>query len=226
MKNLRNHKFKVEMDKPTSYFSKRTNNRIKMLPADLFSIISAGIYTVNRNIHYRMKGNENYYQIKQGNNQGQFGYYFNSGIAGLIVFMLANEFSSVVDLGCGPGDTLQILEKYGMRVKGFEIEPDFIRMSEQVYPSMTCIEQKDICKLDKVDIRDYQVIYFWEPISDYLQCKKFVSNLVEIMNSNQIIFMKPNGYILDILSAHSRVEEITNGRGSYFGHKIFKKRSL
>ena len=148
----------------------------------------------NKSLHYTSK--------REGKNKGQFGYYFNSHLIDLLLFMWEYNLKSIVDLGAGVGHLIMILYEFGFSVGGYEIEKDLILEGIKIHQSHileNCLKEKDILILTKIDLRQFEVIYFWEPFSDERLVKKFVDNLISRMKKNQYIAYRQSGRIGDEL---------------------------
>jgi hypothetical protein len=140
------------------------------------------------------------YTIKrEGNNSGQFGYYFNSQIEPLLKIIDKYTITSIADLGAGYGLTSFILKNSGIASIGYEIEDRYVEFSKFLCEDM--VIKKDILTLKRDDIKRYGAVYFWEPLYLRELAEKFVNNLVEIMYKGQYIIYRPSGSIGEFLSA-------------------------
>ena len=135
-----------------------------------------------------------------GKNKGQYGFYFTQPHIILDVYDIMKLTNKIkfIDLGCGIGLMQNALKDYfGIHfADGYEIEPSLIQFAKE-YLNETHITQKDILTLTAKDIKNYNAIYFWEPLYDDVLCKAFVKNLEKIVNKDQIIIYNSAGKIRD-----------------------------
>lgn len=131
-----------------------------------------------RNLCYRRKEN----------NQ-EFGYYLTYNVYDLAVTLNKLKKERVIDLGCGVGILMQVLNTLGFRTKGFEIEDCLITRAGYITNN---VHKKDITEITTEDIKDYEVLYFWEPIPGEALSRKFVENLEKVMLPGQMIVYKPD----------------------------------
>ena len=150
---------------------------------------------------------------------GQYKYYNNSYVLNLIKFLEINNINSFLDLGCGAGILLRMVNLYNinLKLKGYEIEDNLISICNKLNYKEPAIK-KDILKLKVDDIKDYQVLYFWEPLYNKDLAKKFVTNLAKIIQPNQIIVYYQSGSISDYLIQNKKIEFL----GNFYNYKIFR----
>lgn len=136
---------------------------------------------------------------QEGKNKGQYGYYHNEMVGELYFLLKRLKINTICDLGSGAGILLGSMVNYdhNLRVKGIEIEESLAKYANRVFHFTT--EIRDIFTLTTDDIKDYQAIYFWEPIQDYELCKKFVLHLEKILCKHHIIIYRPAGAIHQFL---------------------------
>lgn len=135
------------------------------------------------------------YRLKKNNQE--FGYYISYDVYDIAVTLNKLKKTKVIDLGCGAGILMQILNTLGFRTKGFEIEDSLITRARFITNN---IFKKDITEITTEDIKDYEVLYFWEPIPGDALSRKFVANLEKVMLPGQMIIYKPDApHTLDYL---------------------------
>lgn len=126
------------------------------------------------------------YQTKRGEREGEYGYYMSGFIRDLYVIMNRLKLTKLLDLGSGPMIGLMPLHNRGIICKGFEIEDNFINLANRLLYYNSCVK-KDILKITKSDIKDYEVIFFYEPFCSKKLSKQFIQNLSKIVSKEQII---------------------------------------
>lgn len=131
--------------------------------------------------------------------KGQFGYYHNTRCAELYFFMKKHKKKRICDLGSGAGVLLQTIKtiNWNIIVKGFEIEKSLVEYSN-TYNNFRTLE-KDILTLTKEDLKDQEIIYFWEPLYEDGLAKKFAENLGKVLTKGQLIVYYQSGRIGDHL---------------------------
>ena len=130
---------------------------------------------------------------------GEWGYVINMQFHKVVDYMLARNLSSIVDLGAGIGDCLEICRKLGFKVKGYEIE-DILVTRHLKEMTKVFVEKKDIWHLTNSDIQGYQVIYAWSPFKNEELKDQFINKVKEIMSNDQIfIYMEDKRKELEVI---------------------------
>ena len=145
----------------------------------------------------------------------EFGYWANTSIGNVLVLMNRLNIKSICDLGCGAAFALkamQVVDSY-IDFYGYDNEPALINLSGQ-----NSCKVKDIIKLERSDIDENSLLYFWEPIKNNEMCKQFVNNLANIAYKGQIIMFECAGYSLEHMRSTS-LKEI----GMFQGKWVFQK---
>lgn len=158
---------------------------------------------------YNIKNNNNIdYTVKTGKNKGQYGYYVSKYCGCLAVLMKRLQLTSLLDLGSGPGLILNPIKRNipNSKCVGYEIENDLVNIGNCI--SRLPILKKDILKITQEDIKDFQVIYFWEPLRDQQLAKRFVKNLSKIVVPNQVICYKRVWFIENFLTKDPKFVQI------------------
>lgn len=147
-----------------------------------------------------------------GNNKGQFGFYHTDYAGQILTILNRLGLSSICDLGSGPGILLSCLSSFGteLRIKGYEIEKEFVDMAQKLFYGNDIVECKDILSLQAVDVRNYSAIYFWEPLYDSKLAKRFIDNLNIILKKGQYIIYQPSGAIGQYLTKCERFQWVEN----------------
>lgn len=121
---------------------------------------------------------------KRGTN---YGYYRTKDLSALVEITLFRP-KKVVDLGSGLGEfMMDIKELANIEVHGFEL--DTILAKNAVIPTT----QKDILTISEDDLKDADLIYFWQPLIDPDMILKFWRNLSHI--KNKIVLCRPGDMI-------------------------------
>ena len=146
----------------------------------------------------------------------EFGYWANSSIGYVLVLMNRLNIKSICDLGCGAAFALKAIQVVDSHIDfyGYDNEPVLINLSG----SNSC-KVKDITKLERIDIDEKSLLYFWEPIKDKEQCEKFVNNLANIAYKGQVIIFQTAGYSLQHMKSNILLREV----GCFHGHWVFEK---
>ena len=198
--NKKIEKIKEILQKPFTKYEKLIVDNVN----DEITCISQ-LYKKLRNVY---KNDIDYQPKTIGKNKGQYGYYISEYCGSLVILMKRLKLKSLLDLGSGPGLILNPIKRNvpHSRCVGYEIEEELVNIGNSI--SYLPILRKDILKITKEDIKDFQVIYFWEPLKDEVLAKKFVENLSKIVIPNQIICYKPAGFIYNFLRQNSKFTEI------------------
>ena len=162
-------------------------------------------------------------KIKAENDGEQFGYVLNPYVGILYVLLKRLGKNSLIDLGSGAGLLLAILNAYDKELKlaGIEIEEELLVISDKLHVNAY---NKDLLYLQAADIRDYEVVYFWEPFHNSDPGIKFANNLIDCMYPGQILIMRPTGKIINTLSTSKDLKPITDQRLHTFGvYNLFIK---
>jgi hypothetical protein len=106
---------------------------------------------------------------------------------------------------------------------GYEINKDLVELGCKMKLD---IKEKDILKLKKKDIKDFDVIFFYEPIVNLKNRDIFAKNLSKIIDK-QIIIYNQGGGMINNLRNYFEVTYIRNlsGGGLYYLENILKKES-
>lgn len=126
-----------------------------------------------------------------------YGYYINENFGAVVDYMIKKKKSSLVDLGAGAGHCLLLLHGMGYTVKGYE--DDRMLIETHIKLRGNNIEQKDIWNLTVEDIKDYQVIYFYQPFKSTVKMKKFIKLVLELKQKKQVVLYQPAKGELEIL---------------------------
>ena len=121
-------------------------------------------------------------------------------------FMKKLGLNSVVDLGCGLAFGILCLEKeFNFKVGGYDINKDLL-----IGLDSERFKEKDILKLTTDDIKDYEVIYFYDPFITIYMKYKFIENLIKIMLPGQHVIMRDSGawYSTDIFLESESMETV------------------
>jgi 2-polyprenyl-3-methyl-5-hydroxy-6-metoxy-1,4-benzoquinol methylase len=168
---------------------------------DLFGHIYRKFVVFGENSNDLLKIN---YQPKHdGDNKGQFGYYPNSNVADILLFMKEYDLKTIMDLGAGAGILVHTLRRLGFKAYGMEIEDSLVEISNNIqgmnWDENSFVIKQDILTIASFDIQKYDCIYFWEPFYQRDLAKKFVENLSKSMKSGQYILYKRHGDIFNFL---------------------------
>jgi 2-polyprenyl-3-methyl-5-hydroxy-6-metoxy-1,4-benzoquinol methylase len=200
----------INLDVNDSLIGKEFWEKYKFL-----DILSYELSTLYKALQPSNNKDNNSYIVKNG----QYKYYNNPYVLNLIKFLKLNNIKSFLDLGCGAGILFRILHifNYELKLKGYEIEDNLIEICNRLNHTKPAVK-KDILKLTIDDIKDYQVLYFWEPLCDRKLAEKFVTNLAKILQPNQIIVYYQSGSIGDFLVENKKIESM----GNFYNYKIFR----
>lgn len=128
-----------------------------------------------------------------------FGYYRTKDISALVEITLFRP-KKVVDLGSGLGEFMMDLKELAnIEVHGFELDP--ILAKNAVIPTT----KKDILTISEDDLKDADLIYFWQPLIDKEMILKFWRNLSRI--KSKIVLCRPGD-----MSAYVRCTNINKCR--------------
>lgn len=152
----------------------------------------------------------------------EYGYFVNSRTT-LFTLTRVLNIRSLVDLGCGAGVLISCLEDYIFKVKGYDNEKDLVDIANKISRNKELAELKDITKLTKDDIKNFDAVYFWEPIIDEKMATKFVKNLLKVMKKDQYIFYYNSGKIGRLLEEHGVKKGIISQPYFYCEITIYQK---
>ena len=175
-----------------------------------------------KNLKSDKKLNELWFKCKASqsgkvDNRDEYGYFINESIIDVYRLMRKFHLVTMIDLGCGTGHVMEALQNLNIRVKGFEIESTLIKYADRNVKRY--IKKKDITKLIKEDIKNSEVIYFWEPIASPTLAKTFIDNLVPLLTKSQYIIQRTSGCMETLLRQHKTLKYI----GRYNSTNVFKK---
>lgn len=200
----------INLDINDSLIGKKFSEKYKYL-----TVLSFELSKLYKILQDPCNVDNNSYIVKNG----QYKYYNNINVLSLIKFLELNNIKSFLDLGCGAGILFKILNYYNnnLKLKGYEIEDNLIEICNKLNYYGSAVK-KDILKLSIDDIKDYQVLYFWEPLYNTDLAKKFVTNLAKIIQPNQIIVYYQSGSIGNYLEKNKKIEQL----GIFYNYKIYK----
>ena len=171
----------------------------------------------NASNNQKKKTNNLYFD--KGN--GQWGYVINMGFGAVLTYMMENNLKSLIDLGAGVGYSVEVSNDMGFKAKGYEIEDKFIEEHNNIFNNNNIIK-KDIMTLKTQDIKDFAVIYIYQPFRDRTLMREFLNNLINILVSDQIILYKNDG--VKPLNDNPTLEEISNKKTEFYHElEVFKK---
>lgn len=155
-------------------------------------------------ISYQLKGEKDKYKRPM-----EFGFYINESLGYFAVIMKRLKLTSFVDLGSGPGLTLATvsLVTHIKNNVGFENEDSLVELAKKMQFN---VYKEDITTLKPEDIKDYQVVYFYEPIHDDEKCKIFIDNLCDIMYKGQLCIFQCAGSSYSHMLKNPLVKNIDN----------------
>lgn len=154
--------------------------------------INAAMEVLHRsyyNAKYNPKNSIVHYQEKDN---GEWGYVINNKFGDVVDYMLENDFTKIVDLGSGVGHGIELLHRMGFYARGYENEDILIQENNIVFGKKlhSLIQNKNVMTLTTSDIKDFEVLYCWDPFKDEKLKKKFMHNLIDIMLPGQVILNK------------------------------------
>lgn len=129
------------------------------------------------------------------NKEREYGYYVSDHIPIIGIWLNRLKKYNFLDLGSGPGlirNTLNHITNSRLVFKGYENEDILVTLGLRLHNN---IISKNIVSLEKKDIENAEIIYFWEPLVDAVMVDKFVTNLSKITKPGQIIIYHPAGLI-------------------------------
>jgi SAM-dependent methyltransferase len=148
-----------------------------------------------------------------------YGYYISNNTLPKVYELLKRlKCKSFIDLGCGMNLTTNMLlqtenyfnSKSPIRFSGIERDKKLISYSKLFFYTDIPILEADLLNITAKDIQHADILYMYEPIHDRQMVKSFVDNLVNIMNFNQTILLKPAGEIEYALRGRSDIKELVD----------------
>lgn len=132
---------------------------------------------------------------RKGDNRGQYGYFASDSAGPLYCLIKRMRKNSFCDLGCGPGVLGSAIHAYDYDIKvlGYEIEPSMTKYCHLALQGNAAT--KNILHLEKGDIAEWDVLYFWEPLKEESLAEELVKNLEKIVREGHIIIYKCSGMI-------------------------------
>ena len=146
-----------------------------------------------------------------GDNEEMFGYYLTRCVDRVYFCLQMLGAKSMVDLGCGMGIMIRILQEYGgsdIKYGGIELNQALCKVCRQMTLYDTKIKNKNLLDLTKDDVEKYDTLYMWEPIKDRKMGLQFVNNLVPLLHPNQTIILNSAGHIIEHLRKHEEIKEV------------------
>lgn len=116
-----------------------------------------------------------------------------------------------LDLGSGPGLIFEMMPK-NFKCFGYELNKRLANLGRAMGLN---IRIKNILELHRNDIKDYDVIYMFEPLIDKQDREYFARSLSKIVSDNQIVIYKQGGGMIESLKQYFKVKTILNMRGIY-----------
>jgi SAM-dependent methyltransferase len=140
----------------------------------------------------------NFHAKVSGDNRGQWGYFVSRDVYPLLKLLERYNISSLCDLGSGVGIFLRALRDFAwfnLNVTGFEIEPLFVEIANDYFDVRTL--KKNILLLKQEEIKEFEVLYIYEPFTSDEVRDNFFDNLLNIMVKGQLFFYKPANSSVD-----------------------------
>jgi hypothetical protein len=139
----------------------------------------------------------------------EYGYYVSGYMSHILNFMQIMGIKKICDIGCGFGVAMKTLltEDNSIEVRGYDNEPYLVELAGEKH-----FQVKDALKLQKGDIEENELLYFWEPFKDKKMSAKFVDNLASVVNTGQILSMheSPAENTVTNLLHHSSFDYVCN----------------
>lgn len=137
--------------------------------------------------------------IPAGKEANEYGYIINSNLIHLCETIKKLQIKSLMDLGCGMGILMKgILDVFpGLKIGGIDNEVLLIKVAESITQRHTKInfEVGDLTDMKDLGIDKYEALYFYEPIINEEQIKKFVSELEKYTVKGQYLIYISAGRI-------------------------------
>jgi SAM-dependent methyltransferase len=161
-----------------------------------------------------------------------YGYYLSNNTLPKVYELLKRlKCKSFIDLGCGMNLTTNMLlqtelyfnSKSPIKFSGIERDKKLIEFSHLFFSFDSDdipVVEADLLNITEKHIQHADVLYMYEPIHDRQMVRLFVDNLVNIMNFNQTILLKPAGEIEYVLRGRSDIKELVDKNCPI---KIFQK---
>jgi len=130
---------------------------------------------------------KNIYKKKTGENIGQWGYYITNNLYELMYELQKNNINKVFDLGAGVGHLIMLLNSFGFKVRGIEIEQELVNRSKLL---TNRIKLNDVFNLTQNDMNKNEALYYWDLFYDKILIEKFIKHLETIMIKDQLIVFK------------------------------------
>ena len=102
-------------------------------------------------------------------------YYFHQ----VICYMLENRLKSIVDLGAGIGHNLEMCRRLGMKVQGYENDPELLKYA---FPF---VDPADVTRINPSQIHGFDVVYAYGPTRNQEENEEFVNYMHAIMHDRQ-----------------------------------------
>lgn len=155
--------------------------------------------------------------IPAGKESKEYGYIINSNLAHLCETVKKLQIKSLMDLGCGMGILMKgILDVFpGLKIGGIDNEVLLTKIAESITQchTKTSFEVGDLTDMKDLGIDKYEALYFYEPIINEEQVKKFVSELEKYTVKGQYLIYICSGkirYYLDKCSKFKLRADISN----------------
>lgn len=119
----------------------------------------------------------------------EYGYYVSHHAVPIISEAVARlNVKSVIDLGIGMGFSMIVLHRMFPRlaIGGIDNEPLFLHILKRMTDAFL-LKQKDLLTLNVHDIKDYDLIFSWEPFYDHDLSAQFARRLISRMKTGQIL---------------------------------------
>jgi len=153
-----------------------------------------------------------YTSKRTGKNKGQYGYFVTNGskASSLIKVIQELKIKSLCDLGAGAGILLQTLQQFSTceKIIGYEIEDSLITLSKKYFDGR--VIKKDLLKLTKRDLIEFDALYFWEPLESPELARKFVTQLEKSCKKGQYLIYNNSGSTGGILNASSKFTRLND----------------
>lgn len=213
------------MNKKETTLSKLSDVEFSALLTGINSVIFT-LDKVSRNYVIATLGEERankiMYRSKVGNNEGQYGYYFNAyGLFSLIRACRNYKIESLIEIGSGLGIIGQILKQLNIEYKGIEIEEDLVKCTCDRNPILG-----DIFNQTALFYKGATAIYMWECFySDELN-KKFYYHIKENLPLGYMIFYISAGSLLGKLLKNDKEFKVLPSQDSILVFKRIRKKRI
>lgn len=123
---------------------------------------------------------------------------------------------SVLDYGCGRGESLEIFGKAGYRVTGVDVDPECVKLSSK-FGTARILEQPDE-PVVQFGEKSFDVVICFHVLEHVDNPKRILSNLARIARKNVLVAVPNLRYLNSLFARHVDINRVNEGHLQSWDH--------